>query len=103
MVRASVSGAGLGCGQGAAFRSSAASATLWPGLTPHASASGLARLMMPRFNMSAPSPMRALPLNAVAIAMPCVSAQASPLTPASSRPMPASLWIAARAPALAER
>ena len=30
-------------------------------------------------------------------------AQASPLTPASSRPTPASLWIAARAPALADR
>ena len=103
MERPSDSGAGLAHGQGAVFKSSAASATDWPGATPHAAASGLARLITPRLSMSSPSPMRALSLSTAAMAMPCAWAQASPLTPASSRPMPASLWIAARAPALAER
>jgi hypothetical protein len=101
--RPSASGAGLRWGQGADVKRSAASAADWPDTTPQAAASGLARLMTPRRSMSSPSPMRALPLSTAAMAMPCASAQANPLTPAWSRPMPASLCMAARAPALAER
>src|SRR5882724_3722175 len=53
IMRPSDSGAGSGCGHGAVFSRSAASATLWPGSTPQAAASGLARLMTPRCSMSA--------------------------------------------------
>ena len=41
-----------------------------PGATPHASASGLTRLISPRAYMSAPSPIHALAVATAAIAMP---------------------------------
>ena len=101
--RPSALAGGARCGHGAAFSRSAASAQVWPGATPQAAASALARLTMPRRIMSSASPMRALAESTAAIAMPSSWAKARPPTPASSRPMPASWWIAARAPALARR
>mgnify|MGYP006171487099 CR=1 FL=1 len=56
------------CGQGAFFRSSAASLQLMPARTPHFSANALARLMSPRAYMSCPSPIHAVAVATAAIA-----------------------------------